>query len=773
MQFPMFFHSGVSPSRAALAPRRFVLALITLVLGLTMAGTLVAEDEAGEGAAGYGLMVDDRALEAFQLSASSADGITLNQHDLVTLLGDEPFVPPSDSITAFAHDEDFAGLGVEVEMHSNHMLIHGLAGLAADSSSPWGVRFPMEIDGVPMEIRVVVNQRLDEYMVVFVDDLFPRGKFSSPEALADVATQEAAELGGEVLEVYDHVIGGYLIHLPPQQLVALRKRLVVKWVTPNMFGHQTTLQAGLPNWALDRVDERFSPLDNKYDYGHDGSGVTVYVLDTGLRTTHNEFGNRASQGTDYVATTNNTFPHCTGNPHGTYISSLIGGEKWGVAKGADLVAMRVIGCNGITRSNWISSALNDLVTLKQGNPNQPMVANLSLTMNGRDLTVDSAVTQATGAGITVVSSTSDAGLDSCDFSPGRNGDSITVGASEKNGDRWETNNNGTSSFGTCLDLFAPGKDVKGAGHGTNSSSRTESGTSASAALVSGMAARYLSVFPDALPAAVESELVNRATTGVLSNLGTGSPDRLLFWDEEQVPGVVYRSHVQNYAWLTWVSNGAMTGSTNQSRRAEAFEIKLNGLPSGIGICYDVDSRTSGWSGTRCNGQMAGTTSQNRRAERVRIWLTGNTAPGCSVNYRVHVGNSGWQSPRSNGAIAGTNNERIEALEVSLTSQCMLPPPPPPVPPVAHCTAIPSHGQSVVHSTLDASGSYDPNGTIVSYQWNLNLGTAPTFNHSFYNVGNTSTLYPVSVTVTDNDGLTDTDFCPVLVECPPSSPPCPQ
>lgn len=744
--------------------------MITSLWSLSAVVPAFAQEESATSSSDYGLVVDERALEVFELTASAED-ITLGQDELIALLAEEPYLPSQDTVTAFAHDEEFAGLGVDIEMHSDHMIIKGLAEVAADSYSPWGVRFPMEIEGVVMQVQVEVQQRLDEYLVVFVDDLFPQGKMSSPEALAAVAAQEAAEMGGELLEVYDHIIGGYLIQIQPSQLVALRKRLVVKWVSPNMFGHQTTLQAGLPNWGLDRVDERFTPLDNKYDYGHDGSGVTVYVLDTGIRTTHNEFGGRASEGTDSISTTN-TFPDCPGNPHGTYISSLIGGEKWGVAKGVDLVLMRAIGCNGVTTTNWLVSALNDVVALKQANPSQPMIANLSLTMEGRETTLDSAIAQATSAGVVVVSSTGDTDQDSCNFSPGRASESITVGASEKSGDRWETNNR-SSDWGTCIDLFAPGKDVKGAGQGTNSSSRTESGTSPAAALVSGMAARYLSVFPNATAAQVEAELIAKATTNVLSNLGAGSPNRLLFWDEEHVPGVVYRSHVQNYAWLTWVSNDTMTGSTGQSRRAEAFQIKLNNLPTGIGICYDVDSRTFGWSGQACNGQMAGTTSQNKRAERIKIWLTGNTAPGCSVNYRVHMGGSGWQLPRSNGGIAGVDGDRIEALEVSLTPQCFLPPPPPPIPPVAHCTAIPSHGQSVVHSTLNASGSYDPNGNIVSYQWNLGLGNAVSFTHSFYNTGNSATLFPVSVTVTDNDGLTDTDICPVLVECPVNNPACPQ
>ena len=354
---------------------------------------------------------------------------------------------------------------------------------------------------------------------------------------------------------------------------------------------------------------------------------------------------------------------------------------------------------------------------------------------------------------------------------GREPSAITVGATESNGDRWESNNDGSSDFGNCIDLWAPGKNVKGADNGGNNDTTTGSGTSPAAALVAGMAARYLSVFPDHTPAQVEAALIASATPNVLSNLGAGSPNRLLFWDEEQAPGVVYRSHVRHYGTLTWVSNGAMTGSTGQNRRAEAFEIKLNGLPAGIGICYDVDSRNNGWTGTQCNGNLAGTTGQNRRAERIKIWLTGNTASGCSVNYRVHSGGSGWQSPRSNGLTAGTDGVRIEALEVWLTSQCFLPPPPPQIPPVANCTAIPAHGQGTVNSTLNGSGSYDPNGTIVSYQWNLGLGNAVTFNHSFTNGGNSPMLFPVTLTVTDNHGLTDTDFCPVLVECPVNNPPC--
>lgn len=721
----------------------------------------------------YGLVVDGRTLEAFAISATLDDGTVLSQGDVLALIGAETHVPSPDSVTSFAHLEDFSALGTEVEVHSGYTSIQGLADLAAGSRSPWGVKFPLQVEGATLQVEIEVYQKLDEYFAVFVDDLFPGGKMSSAEALRATAEQLAEEVGGQLLRVYDHIIGGALIRLPPEHLPLLHQSLQVSWVDPNKTGHQTTLQAGLPNWALDRVDERFTPLDNKYDYGHDGSGVTVYVLDTGIRLTHNEFGGRATQDTDFVTTDPNVnFPNCTGNGHGTTMASLIGGEKYGVAKGVDLVAMRVLDCNGFTDDGEVAAGLNEVTAQKLANPNRPMVANLSLAMNGRDTVVDFAVSQAVNAGVVVVASAGNDGEDSCNVSPGRTAEVINVGAVESQGDRWD-DNDGTSAFGTCIDLYAPGKNVKGANNGTNSGSTSVKGTSPAAALVSGMAARYLSVYPDATPQQVETALVAAATSGVLNNLGNGSPDLMLFWDEEQVPGVVYRSHVRGFAWLTWVSNGAMTGSTGQSRRTEAFEIKLNDLPAGIGICYNVDSRNQGWTGVQCDGQMAGTTGQNLRAERIKIWLTGNTAAGCSVNYRAHVGNSGWQAPKSNGGIAGVDGERIEALEVSLTPQCMQVPPPPPVPPVAHCTAIPNYGQSTVHSTLDASGSYDPNGTIVSYQWNLGLGNAVTFNHTFTNVGNAPASFPVSVTVTDNDGLTDTDYCPVIVECPPSNPPCPQ
>jgi hypothetical protein len=132
-------------------------------------------------------------------------------------------------------------------------------------------------------------------------------------------------------------------------------------------------------------------------------------------------------------------------------------------------------------------------------------------------------------------------------------------------------------------------------------------------------------------------------------------------------GVTYRAHVANLGWLPWVWNGAVAGTTGQSRRMEAAQIIVSGLPAGVGITYRAHVAGFGWLGWVSNGGVAGTTGQSRQMEAIQIYLT--NAPGCNVTYRAHVAGNGWLGWVSNGAVAGTTGQsrRMEALQV--TVQC--------------------------------------------------------------------------------------------------------
>ncbi len=223
-----------------------------------------------------------------------------------------------------------------------------------------------------------------------------------------------------------------------------------------------------------------------------------------------------------------------------------------------------------------------------------------------------------------------------------------------------------------------------------------------------------------------------------------------------------------------MANEGLTGTTGENRRTEAFQFAVNELPPGIGICYRVDSKGTSWGSIACNGAVAGTTGQHRRAERVQVWLTGNIAAGCEVQYRAQGNGYTWQAWVANSTSAGVNGVRIEALEARLTSQCFQTAPPPPIPPQADCTASPSSGYGPsLFSMFDASGSSDPDGTISTISWDfdfgipINSGNSSTATAIFPDDPNYNIYYQVKVTVTDNDGLTDSDYCPVQVFCTPA------
>ena len=274
-------------------------------------------------------------------------------------------------------------------------------------------------------------------------------------------------------------------------------------------------QAAAP-WGLDRIDQANLPLNLSYSYGTTGAGVTVYVVDTGILATHNDFGGRVRAGYDAIGDGRNT-ADCNG--HGTHVAGTVGGTTYGVAKAASLVAVRVLDCSG---AGTLSGVIAGIDWALEYHTSGPAVINLSLG-GGASSSLDAAVDRAIADGITVVVAAGNSNIDACTVSPARASNAITVGATTSSDARASYSN-----FGSCLDIFAPGSSISSATYTSNSATATLSGTSMASPHVAGAAARLLGASPTLRPDQVASALIAAATPNKVSGAGTGSPNRLLF-----------------------------------------------------------------------------------------------------------------------------------------------------------------------------------------------------------------------------------------------------
>jgi len=323
------------------------------------------------------------------------------------------------------------------------------------------------------------------------------------------------------------VFNGAIADMSPSQAALLRKSTKVLWVEEDKGVKNQIVQpsvaisdSGL--WGLDRIDQR-SGLNNQYDFATNGSGVTAYVVDTGILSTHAQFTGRVSG--SFFDAFGGTGADCNG--HGTHVAGTIAGSSYGVAPAATLVPVRVLDCTG---SGSVSGVIAGIDWAINHHTTAPAVMNLSLGTSKSD-SLNSAIDRAFADGITVVVAAGNSNVDACTTSPSSNKVSaLTVGATTNTDARASYSN-----FGSCLDLFAPGSGVKSAWYTSNSATNTLNGTSMASPHVTGLAARYLSAVPAASPSAVMSAIINAATSNVVTSPGTLSPNKLAYGDPTAVP----------------------------------------------------------------------------------------------------------------------------------------------------------------------------------------------------------------------------------------------
>lgn len=280
-------------------------------------------------------------------------------------------------------------------------------------------------------------------------------------------------------------------------------------------------------WGLNRIDQRTLPSNaaGNYNYYWSGTAVTAYVIDTGINFAHTQFGGRASNGVDLVG--DGFSPpggDCYG--HGTHVAGTIGGSAYGVAKGVKLKSVRVLDCGGGASYSTVIAGI-DWVAAHAA---KPAVVNMSLG-GGADQATNIALNNLIESGITAVVAAGNSADDACFYSPASTLSAITVGATgnAEDGNAPITDARSSySNYGSCLDIFAPGSNIKSAWIGSTTATATISGTSMASPHVAGVAALYLAGNPSALPVTVRNYLVNFATNGAVSDPGVGSPNKLLY-----------------------------------------------------------------------------------------------------------------------------------------------------------------------------------------------------------------------------------------------------
>ena len=379
------------------------------------------------------------------------------------------------------------------------VLVTGVfASSAASAVSDNGDPAPLEGAGRPDAIR-------DRYIVVF--------EKGTPEAAARSARDEAKGKGGHVHYVYSDALQGFAATLPARALDGVRRNPNVAFVSADAVVQADTSQAS-PTWGLDRIDQRALPLNSTYNYTQTASTVKAYIIDTGMQLNHSAYAGRAVSGYDSVD--GGTAEDCNG--HGTHVAGTVGGTAHGVAKAVRLVAVRVLNCSGSGTTSGVIAGINWVTSDHQAG--QPAVANMSLG-GSADSALDTAVRNSIADGVTYVIAAGNENTNACNRSPARAAEAITVGATTSSDARASYSN-----YGTCLDLFAPGSSITSAW--LNNGFNTISGTSMATPHAAGAAALYLSANPSAQPQAVRDALVNTSTTGVVTNPGSGSPNRLLY-----------------------------------------------------------------------------------------------------------------------------------------------------------------------------------------------------------------------------------------------------
>jgi subtilisin family serine protease len=421
----------------------------------------------------------------------------------------------------------------------------------------------------------------DSYIVVL--------KNATKSTVSAKSTSLTKTYGGTVTRTYKSAIQGYAAHMTEAQAKKLAASPDVKLVAQNKRYSTSDTQLNTPSWGLDRLDQIFAPLNKRYTYPNTASNVHAYVIDTGIRVTHSEFGGRATSGYDFVDNDANA-DDCDG--HGTHVAGTIGGANYGVAKSVQLVAVRVLNCEGSGDTAGVVAGI-DWVT---AHAVKPAVANMSLGSD-LDTVLDMALNNSINAGISYAVAAGNDSADACDSSPAHVSNAITVGASDQLDFRATFSN-----WGGCVDIFAPGDAIPSAWNTSDTATNTISGTSMASPHVAGAAALALSANPTWTPTQVRNFLVYGGTRRVVRNVAAyaGTTDVMLRVGVNPVPQVTGLRSLTNGKNISVGSNGLQPIKPLSAPQTMGDQEKFTTLAQGDGY-YSFASWVNGKNISATNG----------------------------------------------------------------------------------------------------------------------------------------------------------------------------
>ena len=347
-------------------------------------------------------------------------------------------------------------------------------------------------------IRADKNGVPGQYIVVLKDEV---------QATAEKSKGKAERKGGKLKHAYTAVLNGFAAELSDEAIADLRLDPEVAYIEQDQLYSVDATQTGA-TWGIDRIDQRNRPLSGTYTYTSTGAGVRAYIIDTGIRPTHSQFGTRAS--TVYGSN------DCHG--HGTHVAGTVGGSTYGVAKGVLIRGVRVLGCTGSGSTSGIIAGI-DWVRV---NHIKPAVANMSLG-GGFSTSLNTATNNLANAGVFIAVAAGNNNGNACNNSPASAANATTVMSS--------TSTDAKSSFsnwGSCAHLYAPGSSITSAWYSSNTATNTISGTSMASPHVAGVAALYKATFGDAASSTIRTWLINNSTANVITGNPSGTPNRLLY-----------------------------------------------------------------------------------------------------------------------------------------------------------------------------------------------------------------------------------------------------
>lgn len=463
-------------------------------------------------------------------------------------------------------------------------------------------------DAVPGRYIVIVSKE-------------PAVKNQKAATILEELTGEVNKMSGARVNMkYSQSLTGFAARLSDKQVALLKKdRRVLSIYQDRLVYLEGTSTQEYPSWGLDRLDQRGGLLDRAYSYNATGAGVNAYIMDSGIRYSHQEFGERASLGIDLVQEyPDEEFDKNNGelepgndcHGHGTHVAGTVGGTRYGVAKNVNLISVRVFSCVGITTWSRLIMAV-DWIT---ENAVEPAVVNMSIQGEAAD-PIDLAIENSIASGITYVIAAGNYNSDACNYSPARTPGALTVGASTISNERA-----GFSNYGECLDLYAPGENIISAFIEDDTSSRSYSGTSMAAPHVAGLAALYLEKNPDTSPADLHEAIINNSTPGIIKEVpsgnnnlahslwepvdftaptppdlnlkvigikGKGSNKIYLVWEPTEDPFVtIYRN---GSYFSRWYNNGEYSLNTNGNPSFQICEENYANCSQMVPVNYNDDS----------------------------------------------------------------------------------------------------------------------------------------------------------------------------------------